>query len=87
MFALVTSQRFGRKEKSKMFSQMQDARQDSYGKEIFLRIFSCIIQQSFLVMKFSISTLVDGNRSMYHNGSESFCVYYFILIIKSKNPR
>ena len=34
MFALVTSSRFGRKEKSKMFSQMQDARQDSYGEGI-----------------------------------------------------
>ena len=33
VFALVTSSRFGRKEKSKMFSQMQDARQDSYGRE------------------------------------------------------
>ena len=33
VFALVTSSRFGRKEKSKMFSQMQEARQDSYGKE------------------------------------------------------
>ena len=34
MIALVTSSRFGRKEKSKMFSQMQDARQDSYGEGI-----------------------------------------------------
>merc|ERR1712203_301499 len=34
VFALVTSSRFGRKEKSKMFSQMQEARQDSYESTI-----------------------------------------------------